>query len=355
MEILSKDRYQEYEDFVSTHRYGGFMQSLSWAKVKDNWGHEVVVARNDDGQIIGAMLVLIRKMPLGASMLYAPRGPVCDYSKPVLADLLEGAKALAQKYHAILFKCDPYVEETEPEKIQNFIDLGFQHTPGAAESETLQRRYNYILPDIGGKTKDEVFASFSQKARYNVRVALKHGVECKVCGKEGLDDWMRLSRLTAQRDNFIDRPKEYCAKMMDAFGENIRLYLCYYQGQAISGAITSQYAGKTCYIFGASDNAHRNVMPNYLMQWEMIQWAIEGGCYLYDFLGIPVNCDPNSPMYGVYEFKKKFNGRVAPYAGEFDYIFRPCLNSMFHTAQNLRRSYYSMRKKRQAKHNVNRG
>lgn len=58
-----------------------------------------------------------------------------------------------------------------------------------------------------------------------------------------------------------------------------RLYLCYYNGQALSGAVTVQYGGRTCYVYGASTALHREVMPNYLMQWEMIQWAVESAAF----------------------------------------------------------------------------
>ena len=45
MEILQKDRYGEYEEFVSHHRAGSFMQSVRWTRVKYNWDHEIVVSR----------------------------------------------------------------------------------------------------------------------------------------------------------------------------------------------------------------------------------------------------------------------------------------------------------------------
>ena len=346
-EILPPDRYDEYEDFASSHRYGSFMQSVNWTKVKDNWGHEVLVVRDQDGAIRGGALVLLKKLPLGYTMLYSPRGPVCDYlDKGVMQVLLSGIRELAQKHKGVFFKCDPMVEETDRPVIDTFRALGYQIKEGCAESETVQRRYNYILPDIQGKTPDEVIASFSQKTRYNIRVAKRHNVECRVCGKEGLDDFVMLSRITAERDNFTDRSKEYYAKMLDAFSENMRLYLCYYEGVPLSGAMCCQYAGKTNYIFGASDSKYRNVMPNYLMQWEMIRWAFQNHCQIYDFQGVTIDPAEDEHLYGVYMFKKSFkNGELVEYAGEFNYIINPTAYTLVQSAQKAKDTLGSIKKR----------
>lgn len=351
MEILAKEKYNEFETFVSNHKNGNFTQTIEWAKLKSNWGHEIVVSRDGNGNIVGGMLVLINYVPvLKYSLLYSPHGPVCDYDNAkVLSDLLEGAKQLAKKYNAFLFKIDPCVFETDTETINRFLSLGFKNEPGKKDFETIQTRYNYGLTDIYGKTEDEVIMSFTQKTRYNIRVAKKHNVECRICDKSHIPEFVRLMNITSKRDKFTPRPQAYYERMMDVFGEHIRLYLCYYQDRAISGAICVQFAGKTWYVYGASDNEYRNVMPNYLMQWEMIRWALQGNCHLYDFLGIPVNADPNSPMIGVYRFKKGFNGTILGYAGEFDYVFKPAVNNLFTLFTKAKRKYNQHKLNKQEK------
>ena len=81
-------------------------------------------------------------------------------------------------------------------------------------------------------------------------------------------------------------------------------------------------------------------MPNHIMQWTMIQWAVENGGFVYDFQGIPNYQDENSPNYGVYRFKKGFNGQVVEFAGEFDYNFKPktkkLIDFLEKTVQKLR-------------------
>lgn len=324
MEILTAEQYDEYEAFASAHPQSCFTQSIKWREVKNNWGFEVVVSRDGAGKIAGGCAVLVQKVPLvGTSFLYAPRGPVCDlHDEAVMRDIKTGIDELARRHKAHVFKMDPDTLITDTELMELAKKLGFEHFAGPEGFETIQARFNYRL-DIAGKTEDEVLAAVTQKTRYNIRVAQKHGVEVRVVGQEYLDDFVRIMQTTGERDGFNVRPKEYFARMLTALGDSVRLYMAFYEGQPISGAITTNYAGKTCYVYGASDNVYRNVMPNYLVQWEMIRWAVQTGCTVYDFQGVSGILDESSHMYGLYRFKKGFNGQLDELIGEFNYIYRP--------------------------------
>lgn len=346
MEILTPDKYGEYDRFVEQHPCGSFMQSSLWRKVKHEWGFEAVLSRNEGGAVRGAIGVLVRRLPiLGVSLLYAPRGPVCDpYDTAALDDLLTGVHALAKKHRGYLFKMDPdlLMDDTA------FLDIakhrGFRHTVEGDGFEAIQARFNYRVY-LGGRDEDAILASFTQKTRYNIRVALKHGVEVKIEDKSKLDEFVRLMRITGERDGFGTRPRAYFERMLDALGEHARLYLAWYEGQAISGAIAVNYAGKTNYVYGASDNAHRNVMPNYLMQWEMMKWAIETDCTVYDLQGVSGNMDENSPLYGLYRFKRGFGGTLDELAGEFDYVYKPLLAFLIDKAIDFREWLMRLRRR----------
>lgn len=331
MEILPQNKYSEYEEFVKSHPKGTITQSARWAKVKKNWKHDIVVSRSSNGEIKGGMLILTKSIPiLGYSLLYSPRGPVCNYDDHhTLADLMQGVKQIRKKRHGYLFKTDPYILSEDQNHITQFTEMGFNFTPNLKDFETVQSRHNYMLLDIDKMSKEELLKSFHSKWRYNIRLAARKGVVCKVCGKEALADFYLLYRETAQRDNFAPRALIYFANMMDALGDYCRLYMCYYNNMPVSGAICTQFAGKTCYIYGASTAQHRNVMPNYLMQWEMIQWALDNHCSVYDFQGIPVDLSGNSSTHGVYRFKHGFRGKEMLFAGEFDMVYKPVANRLF--------------------------
>ena len=324
MEILTPAQYPEYEAFVQSHPQGGFTQSTAWPKVKNNWESAVVASRDGRGSLVGGMLVLIQPIPqLHTSFLYAPRGPVCDlHDQAVLADLVAGADLLAKKYHAHTFKMDPDVPMADRRFQQLAQQLGFAQSYGPDGFEGIQARFNYRLY-LNGRTEDQLFMDLTQGARRKVRIALKNGVQVRPVGPEYLGQFMELMRATGQRDGFNIRPQSYFARMLEALGDHVRLYMGFYQGQPVCGAITTNYAGKTCYVYGASGNTHREVMPNYLMQWEMIRWAVQTGCTVYDFQGVSGNLQEGSHMYGLYQFKRGFNGQLDELAGEFDRVYHP--------------------------------
>jgi lipid II:glycine glycyltransferase (peptidoglycan interpeptide bridge formation enzyme) len=347
MEILERERYGEYEDFVKGHPRGGLMQSHMWHSVKSGWQGEILVIRDEGGKIIGGVSILIRKMPFfGTSMLYAPRGPLCDlHDTEMMSGLKKGVDMLAKKHKAHLYKIDPDIPPGDEQFRSIMKDMGFKMFLGGDGFETVQPRFNYRLY-IFGKNEAEILAGMKQKTRYNVRLAAKRGVEVRVMGPEALGDFMRLMSITGHRDGFFVRPKSYFEGMLNSLGEICRLYMAYYNGKAVAGAITTNYAGKACYLYGASDNAHRDVMPTYLIQWEMIRWAIETGCSVYDFQGVSGNLDEGHNLYGLYKFKSGFGGQIDEAAGEFNYYDMPLRAWMIDKAIGLWEWLRSLRRRR---------
>lgn len=270
-----------------------------------------------------------------------------------MQDLFEGIKELAKKYKCYQFMWDPCFEESDTECTEIIRSMGFSHIDNAPELTTIQARNNYMLRNIEGKTPDEVMMTFKPDWRNRIRKAGRKGVVCVPCGTEALDDFYPMMQATGIRDGFSIRSKEYFVKMIEGLGEeHCRLFMCYLTEEGsdkripVSGAVTTQYAGKTCYVYGASSNQHRNTYPNYLMQWTMINWAIEGGNFIYDFQGIPFYKDENHPNYGVYKFKKGFNGEVVTYAGEFFYTFMPVRKRLIDFAEKVYMKIHDMKTKK---------
>jgi lipid II:glycine glycyltransferase (peptidoglycan interpeptide bridge formation enzyme) len=346
MEICGAES-AEFELFNAGHPCGHFMQSGAWARVKREWTREIVLSRAEDGTVRGGMSVLVRRMPLfGMSLLYCARGPVADLcDAETLTDIFSAIPVLAKKHRAYKFICDPAVPRTDTAFGDFALSQGFTPPPDNLNFEDTQPRFVFLL-DIAGKTEEEVFAGFHQKWRYNIRLAQKHGVVLRVFGTalpetretlpQALEDFSRIMRVTGNRDGFSVRPKAYFARILEEMGEHARLYMAYYEGVAIAGVLPIQYGDKTWYLYGASDNAQRNKMPNYLLQWAQIRWAVAGGSRVYDFRGVSGDLDENGPHYGLYKFKKGFGGDFTEFAGEYTKTLRPLASQSIDLAMRLR-------------------
>lgn len=326
VEIISHDKASELDAFIAAHPEGHFMQTSRWGALKSSWTWVAVAKRNESGVIVGSMSFLIRKAPLlPCTLMYGCRGPVCfpnDYD--TLRDLLTAAKTLARTFRSYSIKLDPDVPVGNKAFTDLLESLGYRHLEKGKSFEGVQPRFVFRL-NIEGLSEDELMARFSSKTRYNIRLAARKGVAVKRVGEAGLDDFSALMVETGVRDNFVTRPREYFARMLTVMGEHARLYMAYHEGQAIAGALAVWYGDKVWYLYGASSNSHRNLMPNYALQWEMIRWAAEKNCRIYDFRGVSGDLSEDNPLYGLYRFKRGFNGDFCEFAGEFDYISSPLL------------------------------
>lgn len=346
MRFVDEKSKEEYKNFLEGHERCNFQQSLEWGKVKDSWTNEVVLAEDENGNIIGSLSVLIRKIPIFGNLMYSSRGPVCDiHDEKVLKQLTDGVKELAKKYHAFVLKIEPDIKSDDKEFREIVTKLGYKIKDDAKDfSEEIQPRYVFRL-DIKGKTEDEIFAGFHQKTRYNIRLATKKGVTVKEGTKEDLKDFHKIMVETGSRDGFIIRSLEYFEKMYDELApEHMKLLMAYYEGKPISGVIPIMYGNKTWYLYGASSNEYRNVMPNYLLQWEMIKLAISRGDDIYDLRGVSGVVDESHPQYGLYRFKKGFGAEFTEFLGEIYIPFKPMWYELYKIAEKTFRKLRALKR-----------
>ena len=212
--VTDEKSEKEYKEFLERHERCNFQQSPEWAKVKSNWKNEVVLAEDKNGKIIGAVSVLIRKIPIFGNIMYSSRGPTCDiHDVAVMKQLTDGIKELSKKYNAIVYKAEPDILSSDEEYRKIVTNLGYRIKDNAKNfREEIQPRYVFRL-DIKGKTEDKIFAEFHSKTRYNVRLATRKGVVVKEGTREDLKEFHKIMVETGARDGFIIRPLSYFEKM----------------------------------------------------------------------------------------------------------------------------------------------
>lgn len=407
MELVTNLDHQSYKRWNETHQYGQFLQSEEWGQFKSKgaWSYELIGLK-DQGELVAACMLLKRKLPLmNGYMYYAPRGFVLDYSNTtVIREFTQKIAAYAKANKGIMVKIDPCVMYREHDAeghlveegfnheniIKSLCNLGYHHKGVTLDFDGIQPRFVYRLPL--DRDLDELMKKFHHKTRYNIRLAEKKGVEIYEGSREELEIFEKIMRVTGERDGFIPRPLEYFQSMYDVLypAGKLKFYMARYNvekalktvsqqlqkeqakekydeerlekllreekelmelskehptGIIVSGTIMIINGKTAWYLYGASDNAFRNIMPNYLIQWKMIQDAYKIGCNMYDFRGISGDLSPENPLHGLYRFKKGFTGEFVEYIGEFDLILRPIRYKLFEHGVPLAKKIISKLKK----------
>ena len=124
----------------------------------------------------------------------------------------------------------------------------------------------------------------------------------------------------------------------------ITVYIASHEGENLASIITLFSKSEAVYLYGASSNAKRNLMPAYLLQWTAICDAKSYGSVVYDFYGMPPSDDKNHPMYGLYLFKTGFGGRIVHRPGSLDFPLSP-LYAPYAFAESARAFYHKRIKK----------
>jgi peptidoglycan pentaglycine glycine transferase (the first glycine) len=182
-----------------------------------------------------------------------------------------------------------------------------------------------ILLDL---TLDEatLLANMKEKWRYNLRLAERKGVKIREAQTpEDVQAWYTLMQTTSERDQFGIHTLDYYLRAWQIFAprQQARLFLAEYDGQMLAGIFVTLFARQGTYLYGASSDVHRNLMPNYLLQWEAIRWAKQQGAAQYDFGGISATDNENDPLAGVYRFKRGWGGKVVRFVGCYEHIYHP--------------------------------
>lgn len=320
--LLAGDDSGGLDSFVRDSKYGDVLQTTAWARLKaaSGWrAHYLLV--EDDGRTAGACLALERRLPgLPWTLLYCPRGPVLDWDSPAaLEPLAIALKDLARERRAVLVKIDPPVRSAQAAAATAIRSAGFRPVGSDGFGGTQPKCVMKLDLTAGA---DAVFERFKPKWRYNVRLAERKGVTIREGGKDDVLAFYEILLETARRDRFLVRGRDYFTRMWDELGRDglIRIFLGEYEGSLISGALMYVLGRQAWYTYGASSNEHRNVMPNHLMQWRMIQESLAAGCATYDFRGVSCNREEaeGDHLSGLNRFKAGFGAEFVEYAGEFD-------------------------------------
>jgi lipid II:glycine glycyltransferase (peptidoglycan interpeptide bridge formation enzyme) len=364
-----------------------FLQSRFWAGFKAGYGWKPLILQVESGSPelssdAGAsgrcqLLALVRRLPGGLCFAYLPHGPELEIPEgertAFLAELSEAMRPLLPA-RCLFIRFDPPWYRVSPSALGEAAEgeaVGDKAGPSAVSlnAEALRpslgsplRRSaadvqppDTVLVDLGPSEAD-ILAAMKSKWRYNIRLAEKKGVEVEAGGLDKIPEFYRLYRATSERDKIALHPEAYYARLFSLAAEgrssgakglpDIRLWIARHEGVALAAIITLFRGDRAVYLYGASSDEKRNLMPAYALQWAAMRAAKASGCREYDLFGIPPTDDPEHPMYGLYRFKTGFGGRVVHRAGSWDYPLSGIAYTCFRAAESMRTWWYKDFKKR---------
>jgi len=244
--------------------------------------------------------------------------------------------------------------------------------------EMEQVGWMFSLP-LEGKSKEQILKEMKPNTRNTIRKTEKIGITVKELSYDELDRFQNIMVETGARKNFSVRSVDYYKKMYELFHDKgeVKYYVTeldlvkyqqkleedkkatseklsklsdakYNAGQkknleneihsydkrikeaedirkekkkdviTLSGSMFMIIQPEIIYLSSGNYEEFMKFNSQYLLQWMMIEYGIEHGFKKHNFYGIPANINEHPKDYGIYEFKRGFNGIVEELIGEFE-------------------------------------
>lgn len=402
---------KEFDNIALKHEQISFHQCSMWAKLKKVNGWEsYYVGVKENNKVIALSLLLAKITPIKKKMFYAPRGFLIDYKdKKLLEFFTNEVKKYIKEKNGFFIKIDPYVSYRQrdingsivdngycnSDMVNNLKDLGYYHYGFNDGYQQLQPRFIFSLP-LKNKTIEEIWNNFSKDTKRHINRTKREMLTLEEVTKDNIDDFCGIMEHTSKRRGFIDRPKSYYLKMLEAFGKNIKILSAvlytdnvlkslneeldkikidlkekedivfntgskkskdnlkqvkkeyedklssikeleeikekYGKRIVLASSMFIMYGKEVLYLFSGSYKEFMKYNAQYLIQWEMIKYAKDNNYERYNFYGIEGKFDDSN---GVYAFKKGFDGEVVEFIGEFDLVVNKLYYYIYKISFNL--------------------
>ena len=373
---------EEFESFVSTHPLSNFFQSIYMKELLIKQGREVyLLGIKEEKNIVCATLLVSSKCFIFKSY-EALKGYLIDYNNYELINLFTNyIKKFIRKKGGFRLIIDPYIIKKQRDIDGNIIKNGIDNTNiikylksiKFKEINNNQVKWTFVLDT--NKNINDLLNDMRPNTRNAINKTLdKYKLVVEELSYDKLDIFKKITQDTSKRRNFNDRSLKYYQDIYTSFKNNIKVLVCKLDVQLyintllnekehlinkinnlsdsnsnikkkknfkneilnidnkinymtnisknnekyiiLSGAMFIMYGNEIVYLFSGSYEEFMKFNGQYRLQYEMIKYASLNNYKRYNFYGIYL--DKNSKDYGVYEFKKGFNGYVEELLGAFE-------------------------------------
>lgn len=258
-----------HDAFVKDHPLSNLLQSSNWAKIKDNWHHDIISVFEND-KIVASSLALIKPLPLGLCMIYLPRGPIMDYTNKELVNyFFKELKKWAKKQHCLFITFDPGIElrrftldnkdipndKTALAIINNLIENKAIYKGQTLHIEqTIQPRFHMAKPYV-----EDLEKTVPNSTLKSIKAANKRHVKVDLYSKDHLEEFAQMISLTEKHKNVHLRNLDYFKKIMDTYQDDSYLYLAKVNPNQYRQELENNIKDATNILndINATNNAHK--------------------------------------------------------------------------------------------------
>ena len=259
--------------------------------------------------------------------------------------------------------------------VDNLYSLGFKKVP----TPNMEQVGWMFSLDLEGKSEEQILKEMKPNTRNTIRKAEKFGISVNEISYDELDRFQSIMEETSKRKGFSNRKLSYYQEMYKLFHDkeevkffitelNLKEYVDglkkemqekedkinslsdakYNDGAkknltneiesfkkrikesqeiientgkdiiTLSGSMFMLIQPEIIYLSSGNYEEYMKFNSQYLIQWELIKYGIENGFKKHNFYGIPENINEHPKDYGIYEFKRGFNGYVEELIGEYE-------------------------------------
>jgi FemAB-related protein (PEP-CTERM system-associated) len=190
----------------------------------------------------------------------------------------------------------------------------FRHT--AAQCPALPARQHKVAMTLAlASTVDGQWTAIDRKIRNQVRKAQKEGLTSASGGQELVDEFYAVFSRNMRDLGTPVYPKALFVETLRVFEGQAAITLVRRGDQAIAAAVTLAFRQTVLNPWASALREFRNLSPNVLLYWAMVESAIGRGATVFDF-------GRSSPGGGTYQFKEQWGAVPTPMHWEYVLIGR---------------------------------
>ncbi len=221
----------QFEEFSKKHKYRNYFQTISYAKLMktDGYDYHLLGFLNNSNELIGASMILFKKIFFNYKIAYAPYGFLIDYTNSdAIEEISEKLKILLYKQKFLYLKINPRIECSKRNKKGEIISYNpeindimeilqkndYIHHGFSNYFEDIKPRWNAVLKLTA--SNERLYNNLDKQIRNKINKA-------KNCGVELIND-NDVDTLYEFVKRKHTRNYKYYQKLLNVYGDNAKIY-----------------------------------------------------------------------------------------------------------------------------------